>query len=156
MGSRRIEKAGVEAGYLPLVEAPLKWYSSEQTLRALKGPPCSGSPCKAGFHYCWCWIENGGEGVPRAGVPSGEGPGSVGATDGGWNREDWECSHSESLRSSGGGEGHTGAALGRRSLLVASCARTTLPTAARRAAPVGGRNGYDGAAERERAKNKYQ
>lgn len=141
MGSCRIEMAGAEVGFLLLVEAPLKCYSSEQTLRALKGPPCSESPCKEGSHCCWCWIENGGEGVPRARVLFGEGPGSVGAADGGSNPEDWEYSHSESLRNSGGGGGHTGAALGRHSPLVASYARTMLPTAARRAAPVKNKNG---------------
>lgn len=139
MGNCRTETAGAEAGFLPLAEALWRGYSSGQPLRALKGRPCSGSPCKEGSRCCWCWTGRGGEGAPRAGALFGEEPGSAGAADARWGPEGLGCCRSGSPRSSAASGGHTGAAPGRRSLRAASYAGTMQPTAARRAAPVGRR-----------------
>lgn len=136
MGSCRTEMAGEEAGSLPLLEALRRCYSSGQAPRALKGPPCSGSPCKEGSRCCWRWPGREGEGAPRGGAPCEEEPGSVGADDAGWGPEGSGCCRSESPRSSAAGGGRKGAARDCRSLPAASYAKTTQPTAARRVESV--------------------
>lgn len=135
-GSCRTEMGGEVAGFLLPAKAPWRCYSSGEALRGLKGPPCSGSPCKEGSRCCWRWTGRGGEDAPHGGALFGEEPGSVGAADGRWGPLDLGGSRSGTPRSIGASGGHTGAAPGRHSLLAASYARTTLPTAARRAAPV--------------------
>lgn len=134
MGNCRTGMGGEEAGCLVPARAPRRCCSSAEALRVSKGPPCSGSPCRAGSRCCWHSTGRGGEGAPRAAEP-----GSVGAADGGWGPADSGCSRCGSPRSIAASGGRTGAALGRHSLPDASYAGTTLPTAARRAAPAEGK-----------------
>lgn len=135
-GRCRTEVAGAGEGFPLLLKALLKCDSSGQALRALKGPPGSGSPCREDSRCCSHWTGRGGEGGPRAGALFGVEPGPAGAADGGCGPEGSGCCHSGSPRSSAAGGGHKGAARGCRSLPAASYVRTTRPTATGRAAPT--------------------